>query len=34
MGWVVLKGCTVFANDLNPESTKYLAINAKLNKVI
>jgi len=28
-----LKGCTVFANDLNPDSTKYLAINAKLNKV-
>jgi tRNA G37 N-methylase Trm5 len=28
-----LKGCAVYANDLNPQSTHYLAINAKLNKV-
>eukprot|EP00955_Chlamydomonas_euryale_P042770 352421-Chlamydomonas_euryale.AAC.51 len=27
------QGCTVYANDLNPESMAYLAINAKLNKV-
>lgn len=28
-----LGGCTVYANDLNPDSTKYLEINAKINKV-
>ena len=28
-----LKGCQVYANDLNPNSFKYLEINAKLNKV-
>ncbi|GAQ87203.1 hypothetical protein KFL_003380080 [Klebsormidium nitens] len=28
-----LKGCAVYANDLNPQSTHYLAINSKLNKV-
>ncbi|KAL2635902.1 hypothetical protein R1flu_007381 [Riccia fluitans] len=27
------KGCVVLANDLNPDSVKYLKINAKLNKV-
>lgn len=27
------KKCEVFANDLNPEATKWLAVNAKLNKV-
>lgn len=28
-----LKGCTVWANDLNPDSTRYLRINAALNRV-
>jgi len=27
------KGCTVYANDLNPDSIHYLRINAKINKV-
>lgn len=27
------KGCLVYANDLNPDSIKYLRINAKINKV-
>lgn len=27
------KGCMVYANDLNPDSVKYLKINAQLNKV-
>ncbi|XP_074367263.1 tRNA (guanine(37)-N(1))-methyltransferase 2-like isoform X3 [Apium graveolens] len=27
------KGCLVYANDLNPDSVKYLRINAKINKV-
>lgn len=27
------KGCAVFANDLNPDSIRYLKINAKVNKV-
>jgi tRNA G37 N-methylase Trm5 len=27
------EGCTVYANDLNPDSTRYLAINAVANKV-
>ena len=27
------KGCVVYANDLNPESFKYLVENAALNKV-
>ncbi|KAI4379431.1 hypothetical protein MLD38_005733 [Melastoma candidum] len=27
------KGCIVYANDLNPDSVKFLKINAKLNKV-
>ena len=27
------KGCTVYANDLNPTSVKYLEINARINKV-
>ncbi|XP_010535993.1 PREDICTED: tRNA (guanine(37)-N1)-methyltransferase 1 [Tarenaya hassleriana] len=27
------KGCFVYANDLNPDSTRYLKINAKVNKV-
>lgn len=27
------KGCIVFANDLNPDSIRYLKINAKVNKV-
>lgn len=27
------KGCAVYANDLNPESTRYCALNAKLNRV-
>ncbi|CAE6076401.1 unnamed protein product [Arabidopsis arenosa] len=27
------KGCFVYANDLNPDSTRYLKINAKFNKV-
>ncbi|XP_074278581.1 tRNA (guanine(37)-N(1))-methyltransferase 2 isoform X2 [Silene latifolia] len=28
-----LKGCTVYGNDLNPDSIKYLKINAEINKV-
>ncbi|KAL5722639.1 tRNA (guanine(37)-N(1))-methyltransferase [Ranunculus cassubicifolius] len=28
-----LKGCTVYANDLNPDSVRYLKINAEVNKV-
>lgn len=28
-----LKGCVVYANDLNPMSTKYLKINSEINKV-
>ncbi|KAH7314613.1 hypothetical protein KP509_21G010700 [Ceratopteris richardii] len=28
------KGCIVYANDLNPDSVKYLKINTKINKVI
>ena len=27
------KGCTVYANDLNPDSVRYMAANVKLNKV-
>uniref|UniRef100_A0A2N9GTR4 tRNA (guanine(37)-N1)-methyltransferase n=1 Tax=Fagus sylvatica TaxID=28930 RepID=A0A2N9GTR4_FAGSY len=27
------KGCVVYANDLNPDSTRYLKINAEINKV-
>ena len=27
------KGCAVFANDLNPSSAKYLALNVKNNRV-
>jgi tRNA (guanine37-N1)-methyltransferase len=27
------EGCTVFANDLNPDSTRYLAVNTVANKV-
>lgn len=27
------KGCRVYANDLNPDSTRYLKINAAINKV-
>lgn len=27
------KGCLVYANDLNPDSVRYLKINAKINKV-
>ncbi|OIW06411.1 hypothetical protein TanjilG_16823 [Lupinus angustifolius] len=27
------KGCIVYANDLNPDSIKYLKVNAKINKV-
>jgi tRNA (guanine37-N1)-methyltransferase len=27
------KGCVVYANDLNPESVRYLTMNAKINKV-
>ena len=27
------RGCTVYANDLNPDSYKYLVENARLNKV-
>ncbi|XP_010930219.1 tRNA (guanine(37)-N(1))-methyltransferase 2 isoform X1 [Elaeis guineensis] len=27
------KGCVVYANDLNPDSVRYLRINAKINKV-
>ena len=27
------KGCAVFANDLNPNSAKYLAINVQNNRV-
>lgn len=27
------KGCAVFANDLNPNSTKYLSVNVQNNKV-
>ncbi|MEW5318686.1 MAG: hypothetical protein WDW38_009888 [Sanguina aurantia] len=29
-----LKGCTVYANDLNPASVHYLTLNAKSNKVL
>ncbi|KAH9620160.1 hypothetical protein KSS87_022554 [Heliosperma pusillum] len=28
-----LKGCTVYGNDLNPDSIRYLKINAEINKV-
>jgi tRNA (guanine37-N1)-methyltransferase len=27
------EGCTVYANDLNPDSTRYLAVNTVANKV-
>lgn len=27
------KGCTVYANDLNPDSVHYLGLNARINKV-
>jgi tRNA (guanine37-N1)-methyltransferase len=27
------KGCAVFANDLNPNSTKYLSVNVQNNRV-
>lgn len=27
------KGCIVYANDLNPDSVRYLKINAKINKI-
>jgi hypothetical protein len=30
---LAMKGCTVYANDLNPQSHKYLRINARRNKV-
>jgi len=30
---LAMKGCTVFANDLNPESYRYLKKNIQLNKV-